>query len=58
MLHAEHKWPTIISTVLWPYTVQAIVDRHNIVSLVKEGKSPLEKFSNTKDEITPIYFHS
>ena len=58
LLHAQRKWPTVISTVLWPYAVQAIVERHNRLSLDQDGKSPLEKFSGIDDEITPTDFHT
>ena len=58
LLHAKRKWPSVISTVLWPYAVQAIVERHNRLALDKNGKSPLEKFSGIKDEITPTNIHT
>ena len=58
LLHAKRKWPKIISTILWPFSLQSIVDRHNHLSLDKDGKSPLEKFTQTKDEINPADFHT
>ena len=33
LLHAKWRWPSVISTALWPYAVQAIVERHNRLSL-------------------------
>ena len=45
LLHAKRKWPDVISTALWPFAVQSIVDRHNKLSLDPKGRSPLEKFS-------------
>ena len=44
--------------VLWPYTVQAVVERHNRLSLDKDGKRPFEKFSGIRDEITPTYYYT
>ena len=52
------KWPSVISTVLWPYAVQAIVERHNRLSLNEEGKSPLERFTGIQDDISPEKFHT
>ena len=46
LLHAKRKWPDVISTILWPYAVQAIVERHNRLALDEDGKSPLEKFTD------------
>jgi hypothetical protein len=47
LLHAKRKWPGVITTVLWPYALQASVDSHNRLSLDEEGLSPLEKFAGT-----------
>ena len=58
LLHAKRKWPTVIATALWPYAMQSIVERHNRLSLDINGRSPLEKFSNTIDNIDPTDFHT
>ena len=58
LLHAKRKWPHVISTVLWPYAVQAIVARHNTLSLDKSGLSPLEKFTGITDDTLPTNFHT
>ena len=58
LLHATRKWASVISTVLWPYAVQAIVERHNRLSLNEEGKSPLERFTGIQDDISPEDFHT
>ena len=58
LLHAKRKWPKVIATALWPYALQAIVDRHNRLSLDASGRSPLEKFSNTTDDIDMLDFHT
>ena len=57
LLHAKRRWPEVISTSLWPYAMQSIVERHNRLSLDENGKGPLEKFSNTNDECIPTDFH-
>ena len=58
LLHAKRKWPEVISTVLWPYAVQAIVERHNILALDVDGRSPLEKFTGIDDDKIPTQFHT
>ena len=58
LLHAKRKWPEVIKTILWPYAMQSIVERHNRLSLDANGRSPLEKFSRTADEIDPTDFHT
>lgn len=34
------------------------MERHNILSFDKDGKSQLEKYSGIRDEITPADFHT
>ena len=29
LFHTKKKCPKVISTTLWPYTIQAVVERHN-----------------------------
>ena len=58
LLHAMHKWPKVITTALWPFAMQAVVDRHNCFSLDKDGRSPIEKFSGVQDDINTSDFHT
>ena len=58
LLHAKRKWPAVIATALWPYAMQSIIERHNRLSLDSNARSPLEKFSNTTDDIDPTDFHT
>ena len=58
LLHATQKWPSVISSVLWPFAVQAIVERHNRHSLDDKGRSPLEKFFGINDNSLPAAFHT
>ena len=58
LLHAKRKWPNVISTILWPFALQSIVERHNRLHLDKNGKSPIEKFSQTDEEIVVSDFHT
>ena len=58
LLHAKRKWPKIITTILWPYALKSVVEHHNRLSLDANGKSPLEKFASTSDEIQPTDFHT
>ena len=58
LLHAKRRWPNVISTILWPFALQSVVDRHNRLSLDDKGRSPLEKFARTDEEIRPEEFHT
>ena len=58
LLHAQRKWPKVIKSILWPYALLSIIERHNRLSLDKNGRSPMEKFSATHEEITPTDFHT
>ena len=58
LLHAKRKWPTVIATALWPYAMQSIIDRHNALLLDDNGRSPLEKSTNTTADIDPTSFHT
>ena len=49
LLYAIHKCPGLIYTVLWPYTLQAVVDSHTILSLDENGLGPLEKLLDTEE---------
>ena len=58
LLHAKRKWSDVISTILWPYAVQAVVERHNRLALDADGRSPLEKFTGLTDDKLPTNFHT
>ena len=57
-MHAKRKCPIIITTVLLPYVLQAVLDSHNILSLDKDGCSPIERLSGTQEETILTYFHT
>ena len=57
-MHAKRKWSDGIIIVLWPYAMQATVDRHNRLSLDENGLSPLEKICNCGEDIIPTDFHT
>ena len=58
LLHAMRKWPSVITTALWPFAMQAIVDRYNHLSLDEHGKSPIEKFSGIPHDIDVSAFRT
>jgi len=58
LLHAKRKWRGVAATALWPYATQAIIERHNRLSLDEDGRSLIEKFSNIVDNIDPTDFHT
>ena len=48
----------MIDAVLLPYAIQAVIERHNKLSLDEHGRSPLEIYSGILHEIVPTDFHS
>ena len=44
--------------MLWPYAVQAVVERHNRLSLDEYGRSPLERFTGSSNDDLPTNFHT
>ena len=58
LLHAKRRWSNVISTVLWTYATQAIIDRHNRLSLDTNGNSLSEKFTGTRHVCLPTDFHT
>ena len=58
LLHAQRKWPKIIRPILWPYALLSIGERHNRLSLDKNGRSPMEKFFSTYEDVQPTDFHT
>ena len=56
LLRPKDRWP--ISTVLWPYAMLSIIERHNKLSLDEHGRSPLERFTSTIDECISIDLHT
>ena len=58
LLHAQRKWHKVIKPILWPYALLSAIERHNHLSLDKNGRSPMEKFSSTHGEIDITDFHT
>ena len=58
LLHAQRKWLKVIKSILWPYALLSVVERHNKLSVDKNGKTPMKKFSLTHGEIQPTDFHT
>ena len=58
LLHTTQKCTSVISTVLWLYTIQAIVGQHNHLSMDNEGCIPLEKFTSITNSKLPTNFHT
>ena len=52
ILHAKRRWPKVISAALLPFSILSTAKSHNELSLDEDGKSPLEKVTGIKDEIT------
>eukprot|EP00957_Ditylum_brightwellii_P107128 8173499-Ditylum_brightwellii.AAC.1 len=57
LLHAKCKWPSIITSALWPFCYKATKEQHNKIGVDAEGWSPLERLLGYKDEIAAEDFH-
>jgi len=58
LLHAKHRWPKVISSILWPFALATVIDLHNNLHLNEGGLSPLEILSGFKQEIEPSDCHT
>lgn len=45
MLHAQSRWPSMITTHLWPYAIRDAEEAHRLTPNLRFGKTPLEIFS-------------
>ena len=66
LLHVKRFWPEAITTMLWPFALKTVAERHNCLKIDINGVTPYAKFSgirtamNLKDEHAwgfPIYVH-
>lgn len=56
LVHAHRRWPSAISTYLWPYALRSANDLFNVLPSIKDGISPLEKFSGSKTKMNPNHY--
>jgi hypothetical protein len=56
LLHAQRRWPSAVTTNLWPYAVRMANAVHNFAPSIKDGVSPLERFSQV--QVAPRVKHS
>ena len=45
ILHAQQRWPEVISTLLWPFSWSAAEYQYNNLRF-KDGKSPMQNYTN------------
>ncbi len=56
LLHAKQRWPTAILAHLWPYALQMANDISNVSPGIRDGLSPIKKFSQVA--VAPRVKHS
>ena len=58
MIHANRRWPSAITTNLWPYAIRMANDLHNSAPSLnrKDNKSPLEIFTGTPVAPNPMHW--
>ena len=49
LLHAKRYWPTVISTMLWPYNLLAFVEFHNLWGIGEDNKTPMMRLLRLKE---------
>eukprot|EP00957_Ditylum_brightwellii_P152976 11644060-Ditylum_brightwellii.AAC.1 len=42
LLHAKRKWPSVITSIIWPFCYKCAEEHHNLLDLNTEGLSPVE----------------
>ena len=47
LLHACSRWPSTVTTTLWPYAVRQAQDVSNYLPMNDQGHSPIKRFSGT-----------
>jgi hypothetical protein len=57
LLHGMNRWPSAVTVNLWPYALRFANDIHNSTPSLKEGKLPLEVFSDTPIRPQVLNFH-
>ena len=64
LLHAKRYWPSVITTILWPFALLTVAENHNLWHMDNNGKTPMMKllgtstFPDIKQEHTfgcPVY---
>ncbi len=55
LLHAKRRWPSAVTAHLWPYAVRMANEVHNFSPSIKEGISPIERFSQV--QVSPKVRH-
>lgn len=56
LIHANKRWPTVVSANLWPYAVRMANDVFNATPDLKRKHVPIEAFSGTKVTMNPSHF--
>jgi len=57
LLHAQHRWPQVISTNLWPYALHMANKALNATPSSRTKVVPLEAFANVKVASNPKHWH-
>jgi hypothetical protein len=57
LVFAQHRWPTAISSNLWPYAVRHVNEVFNSTPHLAQEQSPTAKFTGTIEEPKTKHFH-
>jgi len=55
LIHAQHNWPNMITTLLWPYALSSAIYTYNNYKISKQNSTPSQIFSShTSTHIPPL----
>eukprot|EP00957_Ditylum_brightwellii_P072891 5539529-Ditylum_brightwellii.AAC.1 len=58
LLHAKRKWPSVITSILWPFCYKCAEERHNLLDLNAEELSPVEVLLGHTEELVADDFRA
>ena len=57
LLSVQRRWPEAIGEILWPFAWKEYERCFNELSISKDGRTPIEKFSQTRRELVVRDYH-
>eukprot|EP00957_Ditylum_brightwellii_P028390 2143696-Ditylum_brightwellii.AAC.1 len=58
LLHTKRKWPSVITSILWPFCYKCADECHNLLDLNSDGLSPVEAVLRHTEELVADDFHT
>jgi hypothetical protein len=58
LLHTRQRWPQVVSIAFWPYALCYTAHLHNVLPVLKDGRSRLEMFSSIQVGLSMKTLHT